>query len=85
MDPNEGVPEDAISVYCDFSFNATCLFSNEERKVRLKAALCIIMKFLKLMRAVYTNAPNMNACTYHMDEKLIPSLKVRDRKGFEVV
>lgn len=32
VDPNEGVPEDAISVYCDFSFNATCLFSSEERK-----------------------------------------------------
>lgn len=51
VDPNEGVPEDAMSVYCDFSFNATCLFSNEERKVRFKAALCISMKFLVPMRA----------------------------------
>lgn len=32
VDPNEGVPEDAINVYCDFSFNATCLFSSKEKK-----------------------------------------------------
>ena len=33
VDPNEGVTEDAIKVYCDFSFNATCLYSSKERKV----------------------------------------------------
>lgn len=33
VDPNEGVTEDAIKVYCDFSFNATCLYSSKEKKV----------------------------------------------------
>ena len=33
VDPNEGVTEDAIKVYCDFSFNATCLYSSREKKV----------------------------------------------------
>lgn len=33
VDPNEGVSEDAIKVYCDFSFNATCLYSSKEKKV----------------------------------------------------
>lgn len=33
VDPNEGITEDAIKVYCDFSFNATCLYSSKEKKV----------------------------------------------------
>jgi len=32
VDPNEGITEDAIKVYCDFSFNATCLYSSKENK-----------------------------------------------------
>jgi len=32
IDPNEGIPEDAIEVYCDFSFNATCLYPSKGNK-----------------------------------------------------
>ena len=33
IDPNDGVPDDAVKVHCDFSFNATCLYANNEKKV----------------------------------------------------
>ena len=40
VDPNEGAPEDAIQAYCDFSFNATCLYSSRESKVTLLYLNC---------------------------------------------
>lgn len=43
IDPNEGVPEDAIKVYCNFSFNATCLYSSNGKKVMFDLTVRIIL------------------------------------------
>ena len=34
IDPNEGPADDAVKVYCDFAFNATCVYPDRS-KVRL--------------------------------------------------
>ena len=43
IDPNEGVPEDAIKVYCNFSFNATCLYSSNGKKVMVDLTVRIFL------------------------------------------
>ena len=35
IDPNEGPPDDAVKVYCDFPLSATCIYPNKS-KVRLE-------------------------------------------------
>ena len=35
IDPNEGPPDDAVKVYCDFALSATCIYPNKS-KVRLE-------------------------------------------------
>ena len=35
IDPNEGPPDDAVKVYCDFALRATCIYPNKS-KVRLE-------------------------------------------------
>ncbi|EDO48996.1 predicted protein [Nematostella vectensis] len=32
IDPNEGIPDDSIQVYCDFENNSTCIFPNNQTR-----------------------------------------------------
>ena len=33
IDPNEGIPDDAVYVFCDFEINATCIYPQNKTKV----------------------------------------------------
>ena len=31
IDPNEGPPDDAVEVYCDFTLSASCIYPNKSK------------------------------------------------------
>lgn len=44
IDPNEGPADDAVKVYCDFTFNATCVYPDRS-KVRFRLTRTLSKSF----------------------------------------
>ena len=54
IDPNEGPADDAVKVYCDFAFNATCVYPDRS-KVRLRLTRTLSKIFGKDLRQTSTS------------------------------
>ena len=49
IDPNGGIANDAIKVYCEFHSNASCLYPGEESQVSLQGGVVLLLLLLFLL------------------------------------